>query len=186
MKSILKKVAVNKTIEQADTNPWAAVKVAEWCENNSYPAILSIEDKIPFLEKAVNCSWATFTERCLQDEFNHFAFTNDLLDAYIWSDPIGRAWKILGNYYLQFDDEQLLNRAYHFLTYAGMARCQVRDQLRLYRNKMRSLNKSPNTTWELYPEDRKAEEEDLKKKGAKRRISSFSRIKRKTLKLYKQ
>lgn len=66
-------VAVNKTIEQADTNPWAAVQVAEWCENDSYPNILSPEDKIPFLEKAINCNWGAFTERNLQDEFavNH-------------------------------------------------------------------------------------------------------------------
>ena len=68
-KKYSEEVAVNKTIEQADTNPWAAVKVAEWCENNSYPNILSPEDKILFLEKAANCGWAAFTEDCLHEEF---------------------------------------------------------------------------------------------------------------------
>ena len=157
-------VAVNKTIEQADTNPWAAVKVAEWCENNSYPTILSIEDKIPFLEKAANSNWAAFTERNLQDELTSCSSFRDLMDAYVWSDPVGRAWEALGNYYLQFNDEHSLNQAYDFLTYAGMARFNVREQLRLYRQKMRLLNKSPNTAWELYPEDRKEEEEEIKRK----------------------
>lgn len=155
-------VAVNKTIEQADTNPWAAIKVANWCENNSYPNILSAEDKIPFLEKAVNCSWASFTQSCLQDEFCSNSWSQDLIDAYIWSDPVGQAWESLGNYYLQFDDEQALNRAYYFLTYAGMARFQVREQLRLYRKKIRLLNKVPNTAWELFPKDREEEEEEIK------------------------
>ena len=68
-KTYSEEVAVNKTIEQADTNPWAAVQVAEWCENNNYPNILSMEDKIPFLEKAVHCSWAAYTEQTLKDEF---------------------------------------------------------------------------------------------------------------------
>ena len=156
-------VAVSKTIEQADTNPWAAVKVAEWCENNSYPNILSTEAKITFLEKAANCSWAGFTMRHLH-EFNSNSVSQDSLDAYIWSDPVGRAWEALGNYYLQFDDEQALNQAYDFLIDAGLVGFQVREQLRLYRHKMRLLNKHPKTAGELYPKDREEEEEEIKRK----------------------
>lgn len=80
---------------------------------------------------------------------------------------MGRAWEALGNYYLQFDDEHSLNHAYYCLTFAGMARFQVREQLKLYRQKMRLLNKFPNTAWELYPRDREEEEEKEKEKENK-------------------
>ena len=156
-------VAVNKTIEQADTNPWAAVQVAEWCENNSYPNILSTEDKITFLEKAANCSWAGFTMHHLH-EFHSISLSQDALDAYVWSDPVGRAWEALGNYYLLFDDEQSLNQAYDFLILAGVVGFHVREQLRLYRKKMRLINKSPQTAGELFPQDREEEEEEIKRK----------------------
>ena len=162
-KTYSEEVAVKKTIEQADTNPWAAVKVAEWCENNSYPNILSSEDKISFLEKAANCEWASFTEDCLHEEFQGAYISHAIMDAYIWSDPVGRAWYALGEYYLQFDDEKSLNHAYYYLTHAGMSRSQVREQLKLYRCKIRLLNKQPNTSWELFPEDREEEEEKIKK-----------------------